>query len=104
MKIGKDRGDQLAVVLPRSVADAHPIERDLACIGPVETGEQLQKRRLARSVAAGDEDEFAGLQSKIDWADLEHGLGPFVDIAEYDVAHLDPIEPFRWGHGTDRLC
>src|SRR2546430_11043900 len=41
---------------------------------------------------SGDEDELASSQREVDGPDLENGVGPFVDVAEHDIAHLDLVE------------
>ena len=82
MIVEENRRDQAAVGVARIVVDAHAVERDLAGVGRIEPGEHPQERRFARAVAAGDEDEFAGLQVKSIGPIWNAVVRKFVGVAE----------------------
>ena len=56
---------------------------------------------MPEPLPAGNEDELAGPQGEVDRPHLEDGLGRFVDVAEHDVAHLDPVEALARLVGAD---
>ena len=81
MVVGEDRGDQRAIALARAVVDRGSVEQDSAGFRNVQAGEDLQKCRFARAVAAGDEHQIAGLEGEIHGPDLESRLRRLVEIA-----------------------
>src|SRR5262249_13711350 len=87
--VNENSGDQRPVSVPVAVIDRYAVQQQLARIRLVKTGEQLQEGRLARTVAAGNEDEVAGVQGEVHGANPENRLGRLVDVAEHNVAHFD---------------
>src|SRR4029079_7694759 len=83
---------QGAVFVPRLVADQLTVETDLTRIGRIQPREHPQESRFAGTVAAGDEDEFAGMQAEIDRPDLERCFGRLVDITKLDACHFYRIK------------
>ena len=95
MEVGKDRGDQAAIMFGVARRDRRAIEQQLARCRPVEAGQDFHEGRFARAVAAGQDDKVAGVQREIERADLEHRVGGLAGIVEFDVAHLDLAELLR---------
>src|SRR5262249_10494485 len=63
--VNENRRDQATIIVAGQVVNVAAIERNAARIRYVKAGEDLQEGRLARTIAAGDEDEFARAQGEI---------------------------------------
>ena len=64
VKIGKQRGEVLAIVISVLVSNQVIIDADLAARRNVETGQQFYECGFAAAVSARDPDRFAGVQSE----------------------------------------
>ena len=74
MELGEDGREQLAKTLHVVTADHVVIDLDHAALRHVQPGEDLQRRGLARAVAADEEDGLAAIDGEIQRADREPAI------------------------------
>ncbi len=93
MELGEDGREQLAKALHVVTADHVVIDLDDTALRHAQPGEDLQRRGLARAVAADEEDGLAAIDGEIQRADRE----PAVRIASAAAALLRqlPLLPCR---------
>src|ERR1041385_1962227 len=94
IKIGKDRGKELAVMVAIFVIDHFSIQFDLTGFGQVEAADNFRERRFAAAIAPDEEDQFAGLEGQIDWAENKFRILMFHVIRMSDACQLQPFERY----------
>ena len=71
MAVSKDDREELAIGLAIELAESMPVDPDVAGVGPVEAGDQLDQGRLAAAVAPRQDDQLARPERQVDGPEQE---------------------------------